>query len=250
MDAVVALRHVSRRFGDRLAIDDISLEIRAGERVALIGPSGAGKTTLLRIMNGRLTPTAGERVILGSRLDDLRGHALRRLRRDIGTIDQSPALVDSLRVIHNVNAGHLGRWSTLRALVSLLTPMDRPVAAAALASLGIADTIDAPTATLSGGQRQRVAVARVLVQDPVLVLADEPVSHLDPERARTVLSILANVETSRRRALVVSLHRPDLAREFCDRIIGLRAGRILFDRAAGDVTAAATVPLYDLTDAA
>jgi len=224
---IVALRHVSRRFGERLAVDDVSLDVRAGERIALIGPSGAGKTTLLRLINGSVGPTAGDVTVSAA-------------RREIGTIDQSLALVDALRVIHNVNAGHLGRWSTLRALVSLIVPRERPHAAAVLEGLGIPETIDARTGDLSGGQRQRVAIARVFVQDPLLVLADEPVSQLDPERARLILQLL----TSRGGTLIASLHRPDLAREYFDRIIGLRAGRIVFDRPPAEVTPALLAPLY------
>jgi phosphonate transport system ATP-binding protein len=224
---IVALRQVSRRFGERLAVDDVSLDVRAGERIALIGPSGAGKTTLLRLINGSIEPTAGVVTVSAA-------------RREIGTIDQSLALVDALRVIHNVNAGHLGRWSTLRALASLIVPRERPQAIAVLGGLGIPETIDARTGDLSGGQRQRVAIARVLVQDPPLVLADEPVSQLDPERARMILTRLA----SRGGTLIASLHRPDLAREYFDRIIGLRAGRVVFDRPPAEVTPAVLAPLY------
>ena len=206
---MLALRHATRRYGDRVAIDDISLDVRAGERVALVGPSGAGKTTLLRVMSETLRRT-------------LPG-------RDIGFIDQSLALADALRVVHNVNAGRLGHWSSPRALVSLIAPLERDRAGAALSRLGIGEMIDAPTGQLSGGQRQRVAIARVLVQDPKVILADEPVSQLDPERARSVLALLGD------RTLIVSLHRPELATEFCDRVVGLQAGRVLFDCAARDV---------------
>lgn len=224
---IVALRHVTRRFGERLAVDDVSLDIRASERIALIGPSGAGKTTLLRLINGSLRPTAGDVTVAAA-------------RREIGTIDQAFALVDALRVIHNVNAGHLARWSTLRALSSLIVPNERPLAAAVLDRLGIRETIDTRTGDLSGGQRQRVAIARVLIQDPPLVLADEPVSQLDPERAVMVLRLL----TSRDGTLIACLHRPDLAREYFGRIIGLRAGRVVFDRPAAQVTPALLTPLY------
>jgi phosphonate transport system ATP-binding protein len=224
---IVALRRVTRRFGGRLALDDISLDVRAGERLALIGPSGAGKTTLLRLINGSVQPTAGEVTVSAA-------------RREIGTIDQAFALADALRVIHNVNAGHLARWSTLRALVSLIVPRERPAAATVLDRLGIRDTIDARTGDLSGGQRQRVAIARVLVQDPPLVLADEPVSQLDPESALMVLRLL----TGRGGTLIACMHRPDLAREYFGRIVGLRAGRVVFDRPAADVTPALLAPLY------
>jgi phosphonate transport system ATP-binding protein len=217
---IVALRHATRRFGE-------TLDVRAGERIALIGPSGAGKTTLLRLINGSVRPTTGDVTVSAA-------------RREIGTIDQAFALVDALRVIHNVNAGHLGRWSTLRALASLIAPHERPLAAAVLDRLGIRETIDARTGDLSGGQRQRVAIARVLVQDASLVLADEPVSQLDPERAVMVLKLL----TSRDGTVIACLHRPDLAREYFGRIVGLRAGRVIFDLPAAHVTPALLAPLY------
>jgi phosphonate transport system ATP-binding protein len=215
---LIALRQATRRYGDTVAIDNVSLDVRAGERVALVGPSGAGKTTLLGAMSGTLR-------------DSMPG-------RDIGVIDQTLALADPLRVIHNVNAGRLGHWSSLRALASLIVPLERDRVAAALDRLGIAQTIDTPTGQLSGGQRQRVAIARVLVQNPKVILADEPVSQLDPARARSVLALLSD------RTLIVSLHRPELATEFCDRVVGLRAGRILFDCASGDVTPALLSRLY------
>jgi phosphonate transport system ATP-binding protein len=215
---VIALRSVTRRFGDTVALDGVSLDVRAGERVALIGPSGAGKTTLLRVIGESLRSTWPG--------------------RDIGFIEQSLALSTALRVIHNVNAGRLGHWSSLRALASLIVPLERDRVGAALGRLGIAETMDAPTSQLSGGQRQRVAIARVLVQDPKVTLADEPVSQLDPERARSVMALLSD------RTLIVSLHRPELAVEFCDRVIGLRAGRVMFDSVARDVTPALLARLY------
>ena len=215
---MLALRDATRRFGDTVALDHVSLDVRAGERVALVGPSGAGKTTLLRVISETLRST-------------LAG-------REIGFIDQSLALADTLRVIHNVNAGRLGHWSSLRALASLIVPRERNHARATLDRLGIVETIDAPVGQLSGGQRQRVAIARVLVQDPTIILADEPVSQLDPERARSTMALLSD------RTLIVSLHRPELATEFCDRVVGLRAGRVLFDSAARDVTPALLSRLY------
>lgn len=216
--SLVTLRHATRRFGDTVALDDVSLDVHEGERVALIGPSGAGKTTLLRVLSETLREELAD--------------------REIGFIDQSLALSDTLRVIHNVNAGRLGHWSALRALASLVVPLERHRAHATLDRLGIVETIDAPTSQLSGGQRQRVAIARVLVQDPKIILADEPVSQLDPERARGVLTLLSG------RTLIVSLHRPELATAFCDRVVGLRAGRVLFDRASRDVTPTLLSSLY------
>src|SRR5262249_30715546 len=161
------------------ALDDVSLAIRQGEHVAIIGPSGAGKSTLIGMLNGTEVPTSGDVIAFGQRLNRLCSSARREVQRRIGTIHQGFYLVDHLRVIHNVNAGHLGRWSAWRAMASLIYPRDRAAARQALARVGIADKLDAVTGRLSGGEQQRVALARVLVQDPDAVLADEPISHLD-----------------------------------------------------------------------
>src|SRR5690606_24165235 len=155
----------------------------------------------------------------------LHGRAGRALRRRIGTVHQGLALTDSLRVVHNVNAGLLGRWSTARALRSLVAPVDRERVRAVLDRVGIADKIDVPTGDLSGGERQRVAIARLLAQDPDLVLADEPAASLDPELGRLAVSLLSEVAATAERALVISLHDPDLALAHCTRVVGLRGGR-------------------------
>ena len=182
--------------------------------------------------------------VCGVALQELRGRALRRLRARIGTIHQQLHLVDRLRVVHNVNAGRLGRWSRRRAWWSLLRPQGVEEVAQALERVGIGDKLEERTDRLSGGEQQRVALARVLVQDPAVVLADEPVSSLDPARGREVLELLCTVAATPQRALLVSLHAPELATGFCDRVVGLRAGRVVFDVPAGQVTAAMTAELY------
>ena len=241
---VVELERVSVRYGSGVALDAVDLSIEAGERVALLGPSGAGKSTLLAVLGGRVRPDEGRATVLGHRTDVLGGRAGRSVRRRIGTVHQDFALTDSLRVVHNVNAGRLGAWSTTRALRSLVVPVDRDRARDALARVGIADRIDARTADLSGGQRQRVAIARLLVQDPDLVLADEPAASLDPELGRLAVTLLSEVAATPQRALVVSLHDPALALAHCDRVVGLRDGRIRFDTPAARVTEADLAELY------
>ncbi|MBW4652098.1 MAG: ATP-binding cassette domain-containing protein [Kaiparowitsia implicata GSE-PSE-MK54-09C] len=242
------LQRVTQRFGDVAALAETSLSIYPGERVALVGSSGAGKSTLLRLLNGTLLPSQGEVWALGHPLGRLSSRQRRRVQRQIGTIYQQFHLVEPLRVVHNVNAGHLGRWPLWKAVLSLVYPLERDRAIAALHRVGIPEKLDARTENLSGGQQQRVAIARVLVQNPLVILADEPVSSLDPERSRDVMALLRELVVEDGKTLVVSLHTVELARQFCDRIIGLRQGRIVFDAPTAAISDAMLTQLYALED--
>ena len=212
-----------------VSIKGVRLEVAAGERIALVGPSGAGKTTLLRTINGRLKPRAGAVWFDGLSLATLRGRNLRTVRANIGLITQKHDLVDTLRVDKNVMAGALGRWSTAQALRFLLwsRPGELAEAQAALSSVGLAHKLKSPTATLSGGEQQRVAIARALVQAPRLLLADEPVASLDPRTAVEVLDLLTGLTKARGMALICSLHQPELAERFFDRIVEVREGLLV-----------------------
>lgn len=243
--AALALREVTVRYGPRTVLD-LSLTVARGERVALVGPSGAGKSTVLGLANGSVTPTTGAVTTLGTELGAASRRKLRAVRAGIGTVHQRLDLVGPLTAIHNVNAGHLGRWGLLRSLASLVRPLEADVARAAMARLGIEDLADIRTERLSGGEQQRVALARIIVQDPPLVLADEPISSLDPQRARVVMDLLAGVVAEGDRTLLVSLHDFDIARSMCDRVIGLRQGRVVFDLPAGEVTDTHREQLYRL----
>ncbi len=223
------------RFGTATALDDVDLVVGPGERVAVVGASGAGKSTLLAVANGAVPPSSGSVEVLGRDPSALRGRALRRLRARVGTVHQHLELVGPLRVLHNVNAGRLGSWPAARAAWSLLRPQGVPEVVGALERVGLADRVFDRTDTLSGGQRQRVAVARLLVQDPDLVLADEPASALDPVLADAVLGLLA-APASRGGALLVALHDPVLALRHCDRVVGLAAGRVVLDAPATALT--------------
>jgi phosphonate transport system ATP-binding protein len=248
------LQNVSHAFGSDWsrppdwALQQVNLTIAPGELVALVGSSGAGKSTLLQILNATLQPTSGDVTIFDHAVKGLNQRSLRSLQRQIGMIDQQFNLVNQLRVIHNVNAGHLGRWPWWRALFSLFVPLQRSMAVQALTQVGIPEKIDERTDQLSGGQQQRVAIARVLVQDPVVVLADEPTASLDPELRQEVMALLCQLCQQRGRALVVSLHDVVLAQQYCDRMIGLRQGRIWFDLPTVDVTPELLSQLYDRHD--
>lgn len=227
------------------AIDHFDLTIEPGERVALVGPSGAGKSTLIALANGRVQPTMGTVEVLGCDTTDLVQRRHRGTRRRIGTVYQNFALVGPLRVVHNVAAGRLGHWGGLRALRSLVRPVELDAIAASLELVGVADKLWDRVDQLSGGQQQRVAVARALFQEPDLLLADEPVSSLDPALSVAVLDVLGHSRAEAPdRTLLVSLHDPLLAATHADRIIGLRQGRIYFDLPAREVTSAWLADLY------
>lgn len=243
---VFELKHVSQQFGQFSALTDISLQIYPGERVALVGSSGAGKSTLLQLLNGTLRSTQGEVWAMGRNLSQLSSKRLRQIQQQIGTIYQQLHLVDNLRVIHNVNAGQLGRWSFLKALTSLIVPLETETAIKALSQVGIAEKVYERTDRLSGGQQQRVAIARVLVQNPIVILADEPIASLDPALSREVMDLLRNLVQQTHRTLIVSLHDVDFARSHCDRIIGLRQGKVLFDAAPHQVSPDLIADLYRL----
>jgi phosphonate transport system ATP-binding protein len=225
------------RFGGLTALDSVSLEVAPGERVALVGPSGSGKTTLLRLLNGTLRPGDGRVSVDGTELAGLSGRALRGVRSRIGFIHQSLDLVPNLRVSQNVLSGMLGRLSMLGTVKTMLYPSRRLLARVheILERVGIAEKLFERTDRLSGGQQQRVAIARALMQDPVALLADEPVASVDPARARDTVALLSELAERDGTTLVMSLHNLDLAREFFPRMVGLRRSRVLFDRPTAEI---------------
>jgi phosphonate transport system ATP-binding protein len=241
------LKNVSVSFGGFPALHDVSLSVGAGERVALAGPSGAGKSTLISLFNGMVRPSAGEVWVLGRHLARLEAGELRHLQRQIGVIYQQFHLVNNLRVIHNVNAGHLGRWPFYKAVFSLLWPLEVDRATQALAQVGIPEKLYERTDRLSLGQQQRVAIARVLIQQPQAILADEPISSLDPERSREIMDLLRHLSRTNCKTLLASLHHVQFALSHFERVIGLRQGRILFDAPAGRVNNQMIESLYRLT---
>jgi len=215
-------------------LEDLSLEIGAGEQVAMIGPSGAGKTSLMRILCGGIPPTSGTVKLDGEvypRPGKGGGGKLRRLRSKVGFVHQDHALVPNLRVLQNVVAGRFGQrgfWQSLRSLVKP-AQSDQEQVLELLDRVGIGDKIFHRVDSLSGGQQQRAAIARALFQDPEALLADEPVASVDPARARAVLKLLISLSRERGLTLAVSLHDPRLAIELFPRVIGLRGGRVQFD---------------------
>jgi phosphonate transport system ATP-binding protein len=226
------------------ALSGVTLSAHEGERIAVIGPSGAGKTTLLRVLGAALRSTEGEVQVLGARPWQLPAAALKKLRARIGTVHQSPPIAPRLRVVTAVLSGRLGEWSAARALGSLFHPSDIAGAHEALARLSMEDRLFDRCDRLSGGQLQRVGIARALYQRPALLLADEPVSALDPTLADAAIAQLVAQGESTRATLVASLHAVDLALRWFPRIVGMRNAQVMFDLPATQVTPAMLDALY------
>ena len=226
------------------ALHQVSFRVSAGERVAIIGPSGAGKTSLLRVAAAALRPSAGRVEALGLNPWQANSAALKRLRARIGMVHQSPPIPPRLRVVTAVLAGRLGVWTTWRALLSLAYPSDITGARDALARLDLADRLFDRCDRLSGGELQRVGIARALYQQPQLLLADEPVSALDPSLSDLAISQLVAQAERSGTTLVASLHAVDLALKWFPRIVGLRAGELVFDLPSQQVGTAMLHALY------
>lgn len=226
------------------ALRAVSLSVASGERVAVIGPSGAGKTSLLRILATSVRPTEGRVSVLQSNPWQLAGADLKRLRARVGVIHQAPPIPPRQRVITAVLAGRLGLWPWWKSALSLLYPADIAGPRAQLARLDLADRLFERCDRLSGGQLQRVGVARVLYQSPDLLLADEPVSAMDPVLADLTVKELQSEASERGVTLVASLHAVDIALRWFPRVIGLRAGEIVFDLPSDQVSDRVLRELY------
>ena len=242
------LAEVTVTFGGHSALRDVDLEVAAGEAVGLVGPSGAGKTSLLRLLNGTQRPTEGTVEVGGKDLSRLSTRQLREVRSRIGIVHQDLSLIPNLRVIRNVLAGRLGRLSVLGAARLLFLPPRAEVRRVheILERVGIAEKLYERTDRLSGGQRQRVAIARALYQEPAAMLPDEPISSLDPARARDTMGLLVEVCRETGITLCASLHDLAAAREFLPRLVGLRRGRVVFDRPTAELNDDDFHGLYDL----
>ena len=225
----LVIETVTKRYGTTLALDDVSFVVDPGEFVALLGPSGAGKSTLFRCVTRLVAPDTGVVRVLGRDMSALGGQELRLARRDVGLIFQQFNLIGRLSAMDNVLAGRMGHASTLRVMLRRFTHADRQLALAALDRVGLLERAGQRADSLSGGQQQRVAIARVLAQQARLLLADEPVSSLDPQSAENVLGILRSIARETGIAVVCALHQVDLARRYADRVVALRGGRKLLD---------------------
>ena len=241
---MLEIRNVTRRFGKNVAVNGVNLQIQPGQMVGIIGRSGAGKSTLLKTINRLIDPSEGSISFDGTEVSSLRGVQLRRWQRDCAMIFQQFNLVPRLDVLTNVLLGRLNHRSTALNLLSIFTREERIRAIAALERLDIARTALQPAGTLSGGQQQRVAIARALMQEPKLILADEPIASLDPLNAKVVMDALRDINLRDGITVITNLHTLDTARTYCNRIIGMQGGAVVFDGAPEDLTIEAVRLVY------
>ncbi len=234
---MLQIREVSKTYPNgTYGLRGVDLAIGQGEFVVIVGLSGAGKSTLLRSINRLVEISAGEIAFEGRSITKAKGAALRRVRRDIGMIFQGFNLVKRSTVIRNVLAGRVGYHGTLRTLLGLFPKADVELALEALKRVGISDKAYVRADQLSGGQQQRVAIARVLAQEAKVILADEPVASLDPITTRQVMNDLKRINLELGITTIVNLHDIELAKQYATRIIGLHAGRVVFDGPASEAT--------------
>ncbi len=238
----IEFENVSKIYDETtVALDDVSFTISEGEFVILLGPSGAGKSTMLRVLNGLTTPTDGT-----VRMDD---RQIQENHSEVGMVFQEHYLIESKTAFGNALSGALSRTGLLRSAVGLQSRPDKLTALEALQTVGLLEEAGQRAESMSGGQKQRVGIARALVQDPAIVLADEPVASLDPKAARDVMRYLKKAATGQDLTTVTSLHQVNIAREFGDRFLGVRDGQIIFDGDADELTMDVIDQIYYGTNA-
>jgi phosphonate transport system ATP-binding protein len=245
-EEVFQLKDISKVYEGKIALSSLSITINKGELIAIIGPSGAGKTTLLNILANIIKSDKGELLISGQTSDKYKSS--KQLAEKVGVIRQQFDLVGPLAVIHNVLAGRLVQWGFFKSLISLIIPLEKHLAIKALERVGIADKVSDKTSNLSGGEQQRVALARLLVQKPEVILADEPVSSLDPARAEDILSMLIKLVKEENQTLIATLHSVEYAKKYFTRIIALKEGKIYFDLPTEMVSVENLSQLYNIKE--
>ncbi|QCJ42734.1 phosphonate ABC transporter ATP-binding protein [Bacillus sp. S3] len=241
---MIEAKNLIKHFERKIALSSLSFVIKQGELVALIGPSGAGKTTLLNSIAGLVPLSSGELLLDGQPLSAFKKGKI--FAKKVGVIRQQFDLIGPLAVIHNVLAGKLAEWGTFKSLFSLLVPQEKELAIQALERVGLHGKAYEITSNLSGGEQQRVAMARLMVQKPEIILADEPVASLDPARADDILAMLTKIVTEEKQTLITSLHSVEYAKKYFTRIISMKNGEIFFDLPTEQVTDELLAELYQL----
>ena len=244
-DRSLVLRNLRKEYrAGQPILKDVSLKIAGRGLTAIIGPSGTGKSTLIRCINRLVDPTGGEILFLGQDMARLSGRALRRARRHIGMVFQEYNLVERLSVIENVLTGRLGYVPVWRAWLRRFPAADVDRAFQLLDAVGLGNFATQRADQLSGGQRQRVGIARALMQEPDLVLADEPTSSLDPKTSVEIMELIARRAGERDIPVIVNMHNVELARRFADRIVGMTKGEVVFDGKPGDLEDSHLINIY------
>jgi len=247
-DGLLRLRGLTRRFGPTLAVDNVSLDVPAGQMLGIIGRSGAGKSTLLRMVNRLQAPTAGTIQFGDIDVTALRGRALRDWRTACAMIFQQFNLIPRLDVLTNVLMGRLNKRGTLSSLLGLFSAEERAMALATLERFDLLETALVRAGQVSGGQQQRVAICRALMQQPRVILADEPIASLDPRNAQVVMDALRRVNREDGLTVLCNLHHLDTARTYCDRIVAMKDGRFMFDGTPAELTGAKVRDVYGVSE--
>jgi len=245
-ERMFVLNNLTKIYGEMKALSSLSLVVEKGETIALIGPSGAGKTTLLNLLANTIKPDEGTISVDGKPMQEYK--STKQFASKVGIIRQQFDLIGQLEVIHNVLAGRLKDWSFFKSMLSLVIPQEKNLAVNALDRVGLSNKVFEKAMNLSGGEQQRVALARILIQKPEAVLADEPVASLDPARAEDILYMLTKLAAEEQQTLIASLHSVSYAKKYFKRIIALKSGKVYFDLPAEEVTEELLSSLYYLEE--
>jgi phosphonate transport system ATP-binding protein len=230
MTTLLEFKQVYKQYGaDTRALSDVNFTVKEGEFLSIIGPSGAGKSTLLRCINRMIDASSGEIIFDGADIMNFKKHELKRLRTQMGMVFQHYNLVNRLTVVENVLHGRLGYKSTLEGVLGLYTKEEKKQAFDILSILGLEDQVYKRCDQLSGGQKQRVGIARALVQNPKMLLCDEPIASLDPNASKVIMDYLRTISTNMGITVIVNLHQVDAALKYSDRILGVNKGAIVYD---------------------
>ena len=230
--------------GKEMAVDNISLDIKKGEFVGIIGSSGSGKSSLLKTINLLVRPTKGRIYIEEKEITKLKKSELRFLRRKIGFVFQDYNLIERSSVLNNVLIGRLGYKSSLKSFLGIFTQSEYSKAVKALEQVGLEEKIFDRAYQLSGGQKQRVAIAKTLCQEPKLILADEPVSSLDINISQNIMEYFKKINEKKNITILINLHDVNLAKKYCDRIVALKKGKVVFDGSAGELSETKLKEIY------